>query len=308
VAFRSILFVDLGDADDGAFRRALAFARRAGARLTLCGAVEQPSLDLLRSSGLPADRLERIALESEDDALEALRARAGADASVSARALRGKPLRAVLREVLEGGHDLVMVPAPGAPGLIGRILPSTALQLVRKCPCPVWLMRFAPGDEVARVGAAVDADPEGERNDLDRAILGAAFAVAGAGAARVDVLHALTLHPSEVMLRGRGGMSEAEVEALVARLRARAETTLRALVATAVTPPGVTVAQHVLRGAPARVIADYAREAALDLLVIGTLGRTGIAGLVIGNTAEEILQRADCSILALKPPGFAAPD
>jgi nucleotide-binding universal stress UspA family protein len=172
----------------------------------------------------------------------------------------------------------------------------------------VWLWRPVPAGEIRRIGAAVDADAEGERYGLDRSILDAAFLVAGACAARVDVLHALTLHPSEAMLRGRGGMSDTEVEAVVERIRARAETTMRALVAAAAPPPGVAVAQHVLRGASGRAIADYAQEAALDLLVMGTLGRTGIAGLVIGNTAEEILQRAECSILALKPPGFAAAD
>jgi nucleotide-binding universal stress UspA family protein len=247
-------------------------------------------------------------LESEGDALEALRVRAGADAARPVRALQGAPVAAVIREVREAGHDLVMVSAPPAVGLVERFVPSTALQLLRRCPCPVWLARPVPDDGIRRVGAAVDADAEGERYGLDRSILDAALVVAGACAARVDVLHALTLHPSETMLRGRGGMSDAEVEALVERIRARAETTMRALVAAAAPPPGVAVAQHVLRGAPGRTIADYAQEAALDLLVIGTLGRTGIAGLVIGNTAEEILQRAECSILALKPPGFAAAD
>jgi nucleotide-binding universal stress UspA family protein len=306
MAFRSILFVHLGEGDDAGLRSALGLARRVGARLTLAGAAEQPSLDLLHASGLPPERLERIVLESEGDALEALRARTGADAALPARALRGAPVAAVLREVQEAGHDLVMVSAPPAAGLVERFVPSTALQLLRRCPCPVWLARPLPEAGIRRIGAAVDADAGGERHALDRSILDAAFAVAGACAARVDVLHALLLHPSEAMLRGRGGMSEAEVTALVERIRARAETTMRALVAAAAPPPGVAVTQHVLRGAPGRAVAEFAQQAPLDLLVLGTLGRTGIAGLVIGNTAEDILQRAECSILALKPPGFSA--
>ena len=41
-----------------------------------------------------------------------------------------------------------------------------------------------------------------------------------------------------------------------------------------------------------------------DLLVMGTISRTGIAGLVLGSTAERMLGLVDCSILAVKPRGF----
>jgi universal stress protein E len=38
-----------------------------------------------------------------------------------------------------------------------------------------------------------------------------------------------------------------------------------------------------------------------------TVGRTGIPGLLMGNTAETILQQVNCSVLAIKPPGFVTP-
>jgi nucleotide-binding universal stress UspA family protein len=40
---------------------------------------------------------------------------------------------------------------------------------------------------------------------------------------------------------------------------------------------------------------------------MGTVGRSGIPGLFIGNTAEEVLQNARASILAVKPPSFVSP-
>ncbi|GAM59013.1 universal stress protein family 1 [Vibrio ishigakensis] len=42
-------------------------------------------------------------------------------------------------------------------------------------------------------------------------------------------------------------------------------------------------------------------------MVMGTLARTGIPGIVIGNTAENIVQAVSCSLVALKPPGFVSP-
>jgi nucleotide-binding universal stress UspA family protein len=44
-----------------------------------------------------------------------------------------------------------------------------------------------------------------------------------------------------------------------------------------------------------------------DLIVMGALGRNGIPGLFIGNTAEEVLQNTRVSIMAVKPPSFVSP-
>ena len=45
----------------------------------------------------------------------------------------------------------------------------------------------------------------------------------------------------------------------------------------------------------------------IDLLVMGTVARSGIPGLVIGNTAERLLPQVPCSLLAVKPAGFESP-
>jgi nucleotide-binding universal stress UspA family protein len=44
-----------------------------------------------------------------------------------------------------------------------------------------------------------------------------------------------------------------------------------------------------------------------DIVVMGTVARTGISGLIIGNTAETILNQLTCSVLAVKPSGFKTP-
>ena len=59
--------------------------------------------------------------------------------------------------------------------------------------------------------------------------------------------------------------------------------------------------------AASKVAADFAKTHDIDLIVMGTIARTGIPGLFIGNTAESILQRVDCSVLAVKPDGFVSP-
>jgi nucleotide-binding universal stress UspA family protein len=64
---------------------------------------------------------------------------------------------------------------------------------------------------------------------------------------------------------------------------------------------------HQSWGTPWQEIRRAAKFLAADLVVIGTVGRSGIQGLLLGNTAEKILDTCDCSILTVKPEGFQSP-
>jgi nucleotide-binding universal stress UspA family protein len=64
------------------------------------------------------------------------------------------------------------------------------------------------------------------------------------------------------------------------------------------------VAPQLVHGEPEDAIARFVETHAIDLVVMGTVARAGIAGLVMGNTAERVLQRLRGSVLAVKPPGF----
>jgi universal stress protein E len=58
---------------------------------------------------------------------------------------------------------------------------------------------------------------------------------------------------------------------------------------------------HVRMGDPRKVIPPFATDKRVDLLVIGTVARSGIAGRVIGNTAEVLLAKLPCSMLVIRP-------
>jgi nucleotide-binding universal stress UspA family protein len=45
----------------------------------------------------------------------------------------------------------------------------------------------------------------------------------------------------------------------------------------------------------------------VDVLVMGTVARGGIPGMLIGNTAERVLRKLPCSVLTVKPDGFESP-
>jgi nucleotide-binding universal stress UspA family protein len=64
---------------------------------------------------------------------------------------------------------------------------------------------------------------------------------------------------------------------------------------------------HLLKGDPDHVISELARKKRVELLVMGTVVRTGIQGFLIGNTAERVLNQVNCSVLTVKPEGFVTP-
>ena len=64
---------------------------------------------------------------------------------------------------------------------------------------------------------------------------------------------------------------------------------------------------HLPKGSPRNEVPALAERLEVDLVVMGTVARTGISGFFMGNTAETILNRLNCSVLAIKPAGFVTP-
>ena len=63
----------------------------------------------------------------------------------------------------------------------------------------------------------------------------------------------------------------------------------------------------VKEGLPEDVIPFIAKEKDAELVVIGTVGRTGLSAALVGNTAEHVIDSLDCDVLALKPDGYKSP-
>jgi nucleotide-binding universal stress UspA family protein len=59
--------------------------------------------------------------------------------------------------------------------------------------------------------------------------------------------------------------------------------------------------RHVARGRPASEILAVADKIDAEMIVMGTHGRTGLAGLLIGSVAEKIVRHADCPVVCVKP-------
>jgi nucleotide-binding universal stress UspA family protein len=78
------------------------------------------------------------------------------------------------------------------------------------------------------------------------------------------------------------------------------------------TNPDIPVSHVFLEGDPAAEIVQFARDAHIDQIVMGTHGRTGVDRMLMGSVAEKVMREAPCSVMVVKlpkgQPGPAQPD
>jgi universal stress protein E len=300
---RLLVHVDPAAPRQPALERAVRLADEIDAAMTIAAVVE----DRPKRARADRDEVTDLVHRHVQERLEALaadvRRRSRRPTEVATRVLVGKPAIEIVREVLRGNHD-VLLRAHAAP-VPGRRSPFDAvdMQLLRKCPCPVWLVGPSPAP-YRRVLAAVDPAPDDPvEQGLNRKILDLALFLAGIDRADLIVLHVWSAFGEELVGLHAG---PAEVQAYVDAARAAAQADLDALV----DPyrPRLGRARLVLeKGEPGHVIPEFARAEGVDLVVMGTVARTGLAGFIMGNTAERVLGALACSVLTVKPDGFVSP-
>jgi nucleotide-binding universal stress UspA family protein len=265
-----------------------------------------------------APELEEALVQGAGARLEALAASLrGPGIAVRTCLLRGKPAIETVREVLRSGGDLIIKEVTRARD---ASYSSLDLHLLRLAPCPVWLLRA--GDERAEpkcIVAAVDPMPARDEDDvlhlqipedrrrasLDERIVELALSVAQSENAVLHVVHAWSV-PGEELLQSEPLLSPQQVHEYVEATKSAHEQGVARLLARhpgAIPPERV----HVHKGSAAEVILEQVRALGADLIVMGTVVRTGLPGLLLGNTAETVLGQARCSVLAVKPEGFVSP-
>lgn len=97
-----------------------------------------------------------------------------------------------------------------------------------------------------------------------------------------------------------GRLPEEEIKAYVEDSQARARESLEAILATAGRMPSADRI-HLIEGPARDVLPRFVESSQYDLIVMGTLGRTGLAGEVMGETAEMILRDVRASVLTISP-------
>nr|MBS0022434.1 universal stress protein [Gammaproteobacteria bacterium] len=303
-----------------ALERAVALAESNQARLTVATVTERITAGIGMPEGgpIPADLQAKLAhahAQVLEASIDPYRARIRMDAKV----LAGIPFLEIIREVLRNGHDLV-IKCPESPNWLKRIFTGDDIHLLRKCPCPVWLINSDTPKSYQRILAAVDVDnnyPPAEleaRLGLNGLIMQMAGSLAVSEFAELHVVHAWDAIGESAMRHGAFmRRPDSEVDAYIEQVRGQHARLLDALMQQVGSDLGQDAMDylkpqlHLLKGPARKEIPALAKRIDADLVVMGTVARTGIRGFIMGNTAETILEQIDCSVLALKPPGFVTP-
>ncbi len=210
----------------------------------------------------------------------------------------GEAAVAIARAALE--HDLVIASARGLTSKVAGSFGLTARRLVRHCPAPVWLVPEAATGAPTHIAVCLDtASDDAVDQELNDKAFSLGAALADEHDATLSVIHAWRMR-DEALLATRlpAAVIEKYAREHLAWRRRRLDAFLNAH------PVGRPVDQHLLEAEPYDAVPAAVKAHGIDLVVLGTVGRSGVSGLVMGNTAEAILDRLEVGVLALKPSGF----
>ncbi len=317
--FRRVLAVnDLSETDAQVLRLAQRLVKDTGAGLSVLAAIDKRDEihHAARFGHASEAHVRRDIVDAIRKILEAQLAESDLGDGVGHSVSVGKPFLDIIHQVLNEDHDLVIKAAEtiGDPAL--PVFASTDQHLLRKCPCPVWLVNPDRRDRARSVLAAVDIDtfsasePE-TMTALNTTILETAARLALFEGAALHVLHVW-----DAPAAGMARLFAAEQDSVgdyVRDYKAQHQRALDALVADVRENIGATtfdtlrLTQHLSQGEARDVIPSRLRGLGIDVLVLGTVARTGIPGLIIGNTAEDILNTVTCEVVTVKPPGYVSP-
>ncbi|MBU1247331.1 MAG: universal stress protein [Proteobacteria bacterium] len=299
--FSKVLLCMGAGVDARIIAQALDFCSRAKAELVLLSIFEEPTKSVASYFSSQQKDLKSIILEHHKGILAEAMAEHKLDPADIVQEVRwGRDFIETIKIVQQGGFDLVIAPSQEASGPPD----STAMHLMRKCPCPVWIHRGHLWKGAVRLLAAVStADLSEETRKLNLKILDHSLKLNEILGGKLHIMSCWSAYMESVLSSPR--FSQKEKDDYLAYEQAQAEEELASLVGALNIPE--TVKSKAIYGNPAQLISQYAVDQMIDVVVMGSVARTGIPGLLVGNTAEKIVNNLEESILAIKPDGFVSP-
>ncbi|MDX9835029.1 MAG: universal stress protein [Desulfobulbus sp.] len=307
-SFRNILYASTGIGEDTeGLKQALSLARANQA--VLKSLLVYPELP--RSHEMYQDKYREFMLDQMEAAIRQARAslRLGDNeppVTVELDAGSDPPAVRMIRYALRETHGLLIKETEPIEGGVG--FTSLDMTLLRNCPCPVWLARpiSRPRTEI-RVAVAVSTDNrEQSEQDLALRLLTLGRSLADTCDSELTIVSCWDFE-FERFLRSNTRV-EIPVDTMQNTIQ-NAQAAHQAELGRLIEESGIDGRYHVhrMKGLPEKMIPLFVRSRKIDILVMGTVARTGIFGYLMGNTAENIMHELPCALLAIKPGGFISP-
>lgn len=200
----------------------------------------------------------------------------------------GKAAQIIERLVRDHAADLLVI-GPGKPqNRRERVFGSTADQLVRSGSCPIVIVKRARDAPYRRVIAGIDFSPM----SFAAAQTGAQIAPLGA----LELVHALEIPLAFEQAMLKMGTPLTEIDEYRQAKSQAAYVELRFILTNLAVPGKV----HIVRGDPATTLVRLARSGKVDLVALGTQGRSAVSKVLLGSVARRVLAGASCDVLLVR--------
>ncbi|MBL4764300.1 MAG: universal stress protein UspE [Colwellia sp.] len=212
-----------------------------------------------------------------------------------------RPFEAIIDRVIKQGYDLVIKGTHQHDKFKSVIFTPTDWHILRKCPCPVLLVKEHNWPSNGNILAALNVgSDEAEHHSLNVKITEEAKKLALLIQANVHLVNSFPGTPVNIAIEIPEFNSTEYNETMLKHHQ-------QAMIAHANQFDISVVNTHVEEGLPETVIEQVAAKLDAELVILGTIGRTGISAALIGNTAEHVIDQLNCDVLALKPDGYISP-
>ncbi|WP_115718666.1 universal stress protein UspE [Gallaecimonas mangrovi] len=210
-------------------------------------------------------------------------------------AWHNRPYESILKALTEGNFDVLFKSTHEHSTLKAVIFTPTDWHLLRKSPVPVMLVKDHEWPQGGVVLAAVNCGSEDEAHQqLDDAITSEGLALAKMVGAELHLVTAYPGTPVNIAIE----IPEFDPESYTQAMREHHEKQAKAHASAF----GIDDSHiHVKEGLPEDVIPHVAEQLDAELVIMGTVGRKGLTAALIGNTAEQVIDRLGSDLLALKP-------
>ncbi len=210
------------------------------------------------------------------------------------------PHEAIVRRAIRTKADIIVAGQHQGWRTLPWLLHLTDWELLRLSPVPVLLVKSSRPYRRPVVLAALDpAHAFAKSARLDEEILGAAGMIADALGGTLHAMHAYFTGPATLIRPEFGGVDVLAEVGLEAK-REASESFARELRNRKIGPSR----QHLVERHAIEAIPRVARQTRAAIVVMGAVSRSGLRRAFIGNTAERVLDRLSCDVLAVRPPKF----
>lgn len=212
-----------------------------------------------------------------------------------------RPFESIIEQVFTGSHDIVIKSTHKHGTVQSVIFTPTDWHLMRKCPVPVLLVKAADWPDNANIIAAVNVGTEDETHmALNRKIVCETLSIAERFVATPYLVSSYPATPINISVE----LPEFDATSYSDALRGYHLTSMKTLRQEFGLPEEQTIVEQ---GPPEIIVPETSEKLDAAMVVIGTIGRTGLSAIFIGNTAENVIDNINCDVLAIKPVGYVSP-